>query len=101
MSKLGKLGSFFKKVGKVAPIIMAFTPLAPFAPIVTAAIQEAEAIKGATGPEKLAHVVNIVEQAATAAQAAGKSVNPDEVKAAATTVVSGIVQTVNALDGDD
>lgn len=100
MSKLGKLGSFFKKVGKVAPIILAFTPLAPFAPIVTAAIQEAEAIQGATGPQKLEHVVNIVGHAAEIAQQAGKSVNPAEVKAAATTVVSGIVQTVNALDGE-
>lgn len=99
-SKLGKIGGFFKRVGKVAPLILAFTPLAPLTPIVMAAIQEAEAIPGATGPQKLAHVVNIVGSAAEIAQAGGKNVNPADVKAAASTVISGIVQTVNALDGD-
>lgn len=100
MSKLGKLGSFFRKVSKVAPLVMAFTPLAPFAPIVTAAMQEAEAMPGATGSQKLEHVVAIVGHAAEVAQAAGKAVNPAEVQAAAAQVVSGIVATVNALDGE-
>jgi hypothetical protein len=47
MSKLGKLGHFFKQVGHIAPVILAFTPLAPIAAPVAAAIQEAEAIHGA------------------------------------------------------
>lgn len=97
MSKLGKLGSFFRKVGQVAPAILALNPkLAPLAGPITAAIQEAEAIKG-SGPEKLAHVVAVAEQSARAVNVAAKKkvVDVAEVKQAAGAVVSAIVAVAN------
>lgn len=99
MSKMGKLGSFFKKVSHVAPLILAVTPLAPIAPFVAAGIQEAEAI-GGSGPDKLVHVVNIAKAAADAANAqAGKTViDPALVEASAASTVSAIVQISNLLE---
>lgn len=98
MSKLGKLGSFFKKLGKFAPLILAATPLAPIAPMVVAAIAEAEAIKGAgTGAEKAAHVKAIVIEVANAinAQKGTVVVDPAEVEAVADNAISTIISVVN------
>lgn len=58
--------SWLRVLAHLGPMALAFTPLAPIAPIVIAAIAEAEAMQGATGPEKLAHVVNIATDAASA-----------------------------------
>lgn len=99
MSKLGKLGSFFKKVGKVAPAILAMHPaLAPIAGPVAAAIYEAEAIKG-SGDQKLAHVVGVAVESAKAVNAAAKRkvLDVGEVRAAATAVVSATVNVANVL----
>lgn len=98
MSKLGKLGHFFHNVGKFAPVILALTPLAPIAAPVAAAIQEAEAIHGATGPDKLAHVIAVAKESAVVANmAAGKQVvDPAEVEGAAAQVISAVVAVANA-----
>ena len=99
MSKLSKLGHFFQRVGKIAPAILAFTPLAPIAPLVAAAVQEAEAIKGATGPEKLAHVKAIVTAAVRVAnQEAGHQViGATDLDAAIDHGVGAIISAVNAV----
>ena len=97
MSKLGKLGSFFKRVGRVAPAMLALHPtLAPIAVPIAAAIQEAEAIKG-SGPEKIAHVVGVATEAAKAVNAAArrKVLDPTEVKVATEAVVSAVISVVN------
>lgn len=98
MSKLSAIGHFFLRVGQVAPMILALTPLAAIAPAVTAAIQEAEAIHGAgSGADKLAHVVAIATEAAEAvnAQAGHQVIDPAAVQGAAATAVSAVVQVVN------
>ena len=100
MSTLGKLGQFFTKVGKVAPGLMAMHPaLAPIAGPVAAAIYEAEAIKGATGEQKLAHVVAVAVESAKAVNAGAKKkiLDPVEVKQAAAAVVSATVNVANVL----
>lgn len=96
MSKLGALGHFFVNIGKFAPLILAITPLAPIAPAVAAAIQEAEAIQGATGPEKRAHVINVATAAATVAQQSGAKVDPAAVQAAAGQTIDAIVAVAKA-----
>ena len=100
MSILGSLGSFFKSVGKIAPAILQFTPLAPIAADVAAAIQEAEAISGpGTGAEKLAHVIAVATDAAKIANdAAGKQVvDPAVIASTAAQVISAIISVVNVV----
>ena len=100
MSKLSKLGHFFQRVGKIAPAILVFTPLAPIAGPITAAIQEAEAIHGAsTGAEKLAHVVAVAKEAAKVANAAAGHtvVNEVGIEAAAAHAIGAVVSAANAV----
>ena len=99
MSKLGRLGHFFVKVGQFAPVILALTPLAPISGIVGAAIQEAEALKGATGEQKLAHVMAIAVDAAKAANSqAGKVVvDPAKVQNAVAEAVSAVITVTNLV----
>lgn len=97
MSKLSALGHFFAKVAKVAPAIMALSPLAPLAGVITAAIQEAEALHTA-GPDKLAHVKAIAIDAAVVANAAAGHpvVDVSAVGDAVDSTVATIVNVVNA-----
>lgn len=57
---------FAQVVKTVAPIILVTVnpALAPIAATIADAISEAEAIPGATGPDKLQHVKNIVAEVA-------------------------------------
>jgi len=64
-------------VKMVVPIVLPFVnpKLAPVGPLVVQGITEAQQMKGASGPEKLAHATNLVTiGAATANAAAGKEV---------------------------
>ena len=99
MSKLSKLGHFFQKVGAIAPVVLMFTPLAPIAGPITAAIMEAESIGSAKGEDKLAHVVAVAKDAADVANAAaGKQVvDPAAIDSAAGQIVSGIVTAANGI----
>lgn len=93
---MSKLGTFFKNVAKVAPLILSLTPLAPIAEEVTAFIQEAEAIKG-SGPEKLAHVKTMTLEAAKAIndQTGREVVSLDYVAQTVDNTVSVIVSATN------
>lgn len=100
MSKLGHLGRFFIKVGKIAPAILALTPLAVIAVPLTAAIQEAEALKGSqTGVEKLARVKNIALDAVAAinTKAGHQVVDPVDISASIDSAVSTVISAVNAV----
>lgn len=92
MSKLGAFGHFLRKVAAVAPGILMFTPLAPIAGIVQAAIGEAEAI-GGSGPDKLAHVLAVAHDAGEAinAQAGHEVVNVTAVDQTAATIISSVI----------
>lgn len=83
---------------------LAASPLAPIAVPVGIAIAEAEKIKGATGSEKLAHVLGIAKQAATAAQGMGVNIDPAVVEAAGAKAISTAVDVskiVHAAHVDD
>lgn len=84
-------------LAEVGPTVLKFTPLAPIAPLVIAAIGEAEAMGGKSGPEKLAHVVNIATEAAQAAQAQGVNIDPVLVQSAAIKAISTAVDVTNMV----
>ncbi len=101
MSKLGSVGHFFLKLGKIAPAILALSPLAPIAGPVALAIAEAEAIHGAhTGPEKLAHVIQTAVDAAKVANVAAghQVVDPAKVASAATATIGAIIAVANVAE---
>lgn len=73
---MDKLKQFLEILASVGPMILSLLPeTAPFAPLVSQAIAAAEQIPGATGPQKKAIAVSIVQIAAQAGdQAAGRTV---------------------------
>lgn len=91
--------NWLKILSQVGPTILKFTPLAPIADDVVAAIALAQGMEGATGPEKLAKVVGIATQAAQAtnAQAGRVVIDPAAMSGAAATAISAVVQTVKIV----
>jgi hypothetical protein len=91
------LPKWLQMVQQFAPMVLAFTPLAPIAPFVSAGIQEAEQIQGASGADKLAHAINIARQgiAATNAQAGRTVIDPNM---ADTAIAAGINTTVSVVN---
>lgn len=105
------LPKWLQILAQVGPQVLMFTPLAPIAGVVVAAIGEAQAMDGASGATKLAHVINIATDAAQAAnlQAGHVIIDPAVMQAAAATAISTAVsvtkmvhdaheQTVAAVD---
>lgn len=94
------IGRWIQIAAQFAPQVLLFTPLAPIAGIVSQAIQEAEQIKGATGPQKLAHVTNIAIDAAAATNAkVGRMViDPNAVRVASASAISTVVTIINGID---
>ena len=62
------LKSWINAITKIAPIILAAVPGVPplLVPAIIKGIHAAEAIPGATGPEKLAAAIEIIDASATA-----------------------------------
>ena len=73
------------------------SPLAPISGIVASAIGEAEAIPGATGQQKLAHVLNIATNAAQMAQASGVKIDPAIVQSAGASAIATAIQVTNIV----
>jgi hypothetical protein len=85
------------------PMILAFTPLAPIAPAVTAAIGAAETT-ALTGTDKLAQVVQVAGIAAEGvnAQVGHQVIDPSVVAASAASAISAVVQIANSVhDGGE
>lgn len=84
----------------LGPIIIATTVPngALIAPAIVRGIEEAEKIKGASGAEKLAHVVEIAKASAAVAQASGVNIDPVEVETAAHEAISATVDVVNIVN---
>lgn len=82
---------------QVGPTVLMFTPLAPIAPAVVAGIKVAEAIPGATGPQKKALVQQIAGLAAAGANAqAGKTVvDPTSLEAVSGQAIDTVIGVVN------
>lgn len=73
------------------------SPLAPIAMPVAIAISEAEAISGATGQQKLAHVLAIATAAASTAQAEGVNIDPTLIASTAAKAISTAVDVTNIV----
>ena len=73
--------------------------LAPLAPVIATGINEAEQLPGASGQDKLNHVINLATTTATGINAAtGKTVvDPQHVTDAAASVISTIVDVANII----
>ncbi len=86
-------------VEQFAPLILAATPLAPLVPFIVIGIREAEHLKGATGPEKLAHAVEITHAtiAGVNAQAGKVLVDPVGADDALKHGISTVVDVVNII----
>lgn len=84
-------------VALLAPIILGLIPRFPktLIPIVIAAIAEAEALPGATGPEKKAHALELIRQAILALNVVKPKPGIDVDKALA--LVSGGIDLVIGL----
>lgn len=92
--------SILKTVGPYAALaIPGAGPFAPLIPVIIGAIGEAEAIKGATGPEKKAHVVAIAKAATVTINAtAGKQVvDPSTVAETTDAIVDAAVGATNVI----
>lgn len=85
-----------------APLVFALVPggaaLAPIVPAIINGISEAQQIRGASGPDKKAHVMAIVADAVAATNdAAGKIVLPSEqTMDAASSAIDTTIAVVNA-----
>ena len=95
-------GSWFSMIGKFAPFILCAIPGVPPAiiPYVSAAIQSAETIPGATGQQKLQAAVTIAQTGFAAAQAAGAHVDAQVVSDSLAAGTSAVVNAVNAFHQD-
>lgn len=97
------LHKFLAIVSQVGPVVLAAVPggekISGIIPQVVQAIGEAEQIKGATGAEKKAHVLNIVRNATTVANTGRQRVDPAEVEAVASAGVDAVIGTVHVING--
>jgi hypothetical protein len=98
----GKWGDFFKILAQVGPLILMLNPAtAAIAPVVIAAIASAQAMAGASGPEKKAHAMEIVSSFVTVA--ASKHVKgfeqPDVVIQTASSGIDTVVGAVKVIEG--
>lgn len=96
------MNKWLELVRTLAPVILAVVPkgdkIAPLVPVILHGIAEAEAIKGATGEQKKAHVLELVQTGVTAANATGKvHLDPAELGAATSKGIDAVVQGVNAV----
>ena len=98
------LRKFLAVVAQVGPVVMAAVPggekIGQIIPKVVDAIGEAEQIRGATGAEKKAHVLNVVKGAVDALNTSGRvKLNPGEVEAIASQGIDTVVATVHVIEG--
>lgn len=91
---LPKWLSILQTVGLAA---LQASPLAPIAVPVAAAIAEAEAIKGSSGKDKLAHALTIATKAAETAKDLGVDIDPATVQAVGAEAISTAVDVTNLV----
>jgi hypothetical protein len=91
-------------VTALAPIVLIAVPggaaVAPFVAVITKAITEAEQIKGASGAEKKAHVLEIVKAGVETANATKKvKLNSEDVQAVASDGIDAVIGAVHVIEG--
>jgi hypothetical protein len=96
-----RLRQFLDILKMVGPgVLAALVPgAAAFAPLIVTAINEAEQLVGATGPEKKAYALELVGVGVTAANAIAKKplLDTDETKAAVSAGINAVVSTINIV----
>jgi hypothetical protein len=101
------MGFPFKKfvaaLTTLAPIVLLLVPggdkVAPFVPVILAGIAEAEKIKGATGPEKKAHVQSLVAGVADGiALAKPGEIDKEELLEASGSAIDAIIATIRVIE---
>lgn len=95
---------FLAVLNAVGPIVLLAVPggaaVAPIIPVVVHAIGEAEQIKGASGAEKKQHVLNVVADAVTTANATNKvKIDPAEAQTVAAHGIDTVVGTIHVIEG--
>ena len=98
------LDRFIEIVDRLGPAVLSVVPggdkIAPIVPKILAGIKEAQAIKGASGAEKKAHVLAIVKAGADVANATGKvKISGDELQAIAGKGIDTVVEAVHVIEG--
>lgn len=96
------LGAFVNVLRVLGPAVLATVPggekIAPLIPTITGAIEEAEAIRGASGAEKKAHVLGIVQAGIATANATGKvSLDPAAVQTVAANGIDAVIGALNVV----
>lgn len=83
---------------RFAPIVLGLIPAtAPIAGVVAEGIAAAEALPGATGPDKKAYVMQLAATAVTGVNATGGRVDPAMTLAAASSAIDTVVAVVNTI----
>jgi hypothetical protein len=90
----------WKQLAEWAPMVLAFSPLAPLVPFIMTGIHEAGQIAGASGEEKLAHAVNIAKAGiqATNAQAGREMIIPADADLAIETGIAAVVNSIKLVN---
>ena len=89
-------------IRSIAPAVLPLVPggakLAPILNTITTAMEDAEAIPGATGAEKKAHVLSIVAAGVATANSSGKiKLDPVEIEAIASSGIDTTIRAVKAV----
>lgn len=98
------LKKFLAVLQVVGPVVLTLVPgggvAAVLIPTVVHAIGEAEQIKGASGADKKAHVMDIVGSAVTVANATNKvKLDPAEVNAAVDKGIDTVISAIHVVEG--
>jgi hypothetical protein len=98
------LDRFLMLVNALAPVVLEKVKggdkVVRFIPSITQGIVAAEQIKGATGAEKKARVLEIVAAGVATANATGQvKLNPAAVAAAASGGIDAVINTIHAIEG--
>ena len=98
------LAKFLQILAFVGPAVLVAVPggaaLAPLVPVIISAIGDAQAIKGATGAEKKAHVLKIATAAVTVANSTGKvRLSETEVEDVAGKGIDAVIGTIHIVQG--
>lgn len=102
MSKTETVNKWLTIAQFLAPAVLLAVPhgekIAPYVPIITTGIQEAEQIPGASGADKKAHVVNLAMAAFQTLQQTGKvHLDQTEFQIAVSSGIDATIASINAV----
>lgn len=92
---------WFDIIKTVAPIVLMMIPgMAPLVPLVIFGITEAEQIRGASGPQKKQHVMEIVQAGLTGTNAVAKKelLPPQQTMQTVSAAIDTVVGVANLID---